>query len=305
MPSQTLKGYAYILLSICIWSGWIVVSRFAAKGPLSAYDVTAIRFTVSGLILLPVALRKGFSIGPWGKGGGLFLAIVMGAPYTYLAVLGMKYAPASHASTVINGTLLASTTVLGVMLLKEPTNRLRLAGVLCSLAGISLMLSAKSAYSSSEHEFLGHALFVASGMMWSLYVICVRQWHVDAFQAAATVCVLSLFFYMPPYLLFVESHISWEHWHEVAFQSVYQGVLTAVIALISFNTGVRILGASRAGAFIPLVPVLSTLLAIPVLGEMPSHWEIAGVSAVSFGVLLGSGLIRTRATLEKETIMPS
>ena len=98
--------------------------------------------------------------------------------------------------------------------------------------------------------------------------------------------------YMPPYLLLADSHITLQNWQPVLFQGVYQGILTAVMALISYNAAIRILGASRAGAFIPLVPVLSTLLAIPVLGEVPSVMEVLGVFGVSFGVLLASGVLR-------------
>lgn len=294
MKSQTLKGYSYILFSILVWSGWVVVSRQAMSGPLSAYDITAIRFTIAGLILLPVAFKKGLRIGPWGIWGAVVMACCIGAPYTNLSVLGMKYAPASHASTILNGALLVSTTTLGILLLKETTSPLRLVGVLVSIGGMGCMLMAKSAYGAGDNEWVGHVLFITAGIMWSGYTLFVKAWKADALQAAAAVCVFSMLLYMPPYLMFMESHITLANWKPVLFQSFYQGVLTAVIALISFNAGIRLLGASRATAFIPLVPVLSTLLAVPVLGEIPSSLEISGVAAVSLGVLLSSGVIRLR-----------
>jgi drug/metabolite transporter (DMT)-like permease len=291
---QTLKGVAYVLFSILIWSGWMVASRYGVKGSLSASDITVIRFGVAGMLLLPVAIRKGLAVGPYGIRGGALLAICIGAPYTNLAVEGMAYAPASHASTVINGSLLILTTVVGIHGLKEPTSRLRLAGVAFSLIGIGCMLAAKSA-TSSPHQWIGHLLFVISGLMWGTYTLLLRAWRTDALHAAAAVCVFSLIGYLPLYLLFAQSHIGLANWREVAFQAVYQGVLTGVVALISFNHGVRILGASHASVFIPLVPVLSTLLAIPILHEIPSALEWAGVAAVSSGVLLASGVLSRRA----------
>lgn len=299
MHNQTIKGYACITLSILIWSGWVVVSRYAVKGPLSAYDVTAIRFGVSGLILLPVAIKRGLRIGPWGIWGGMMLCLCIGAPYTNLAVLGMKFAPASHASTILNGTLLFVTSVVGILLLKEQTTPLRLFGIACSLAGMGIILAARSAHDGND-VWIGHMLFMVSGILWSAYTLLVRLWKADALQAAAAVCVFSMLLYLPPYLLFAHSNITPEHWQSVAFQALYQGILTAVIALISFNAGIRLLGASRAGAFIPLVPVLSTLLAIPLLGETPSGTETIGVAAVSFGVLLASGVIRYRPLFSRK-----
>jgi drug/metabolite transporter (DMT)-like permease len=287
-----LKGFAYILFSILVWSGWTVASRFAMKGMLTAYDITAIRFTTAGVIFLAVAIRRGLSIGPWGWRSGLLLAALMGAPYTLLAVAGMRFAPASHAGTVINGSLLVLTTIVGIHGLRETTSLPRLVGVACSIGGIICMLAAKSTLVSTPDQWKGHLLFIASGLMWGTYTVLVRGWKLDAVHAAATVCVYSMLIYMPIYLLFLPSHMTLAHWHEVAFQSFYQGVLTGVLAFITFNRGIHILGASRAGAMTPLVPVLATLLAIPILGEVPTPLEWTGVFAVSFGVFLGSGILR-------------
>jgi drug/metabolite transporter (DMT)-like permease len=295
-----LKGVACVLFSILIWAGWMVISRYGVKGSLTSYDITAIRFGVAGALLLPVAIKRGLAVGPYGLKGGLLLAILIGAPYTNLAIAGMVFAPASHASTLINGTLLVLTTAVGIHGLKEETSRLRLLGVACSLIGIACMLAAKSA-TSSPMQWFGHLLFIISGLMWGSYTLLVRAWRADAMQAAAAVCVFSLIFYLPFYLLFAQSHIGLSNWREVAFQAVYQGLLTGVIALVSFNTGIRLLGASHAGAFIPLVPVLATILAIPVLGEVPSVLEWTGVAAVSSGVFLASGVLSWRAASASRT----
>jgi len=293
MHQHTFKGIACVMVSIFIWSGWMVVSRLAVKGALTPYDITAIRFTTAGLLLLPVVIRKGLAIGPWGVASGFLLSLLIGAPYTLIATMGMKFAPASHASTVINGTLLVLTTAVGIHGLREETSQLRLAGVACSVIGIICMLVAKSAYGSAD-QWVGHLLFMVSGLLWGGYTLLARAWRVDSRHAAAVVCVFAMIMYMPLYLLFAKSHIGLGNWHEVAFQCVYQGLLTGVIAFITFNIGIQILGALRTGAFIPLVPVLSTLLAIPVLGEIPTLLEWAGVAAVSFGVFLASGILHWR-----------
>ena len=50
-----------------------------------------------------------------------------------------------------------------------------------------------------------------------------------------------------------------------------------------------LLGASAAGAFIALGPVIATLLAIPVLNEWPSTEDWIGIAVISVGVYLASG----------------
>jgi drug/metabolite transporter (DMT)-like permease len=52
---------------------------------------------------------------------------------------------------------------------------------------------------------------------------------------------------------------------------------------------VALLGASAAGAFIALGPVIATLLAIPILNEWPSAEDWMGIAVISVGVYLASG----------------
>lgn len=287
------------MFAVLIWSGWVVVSRFGVKGALTPYDITAIRFTTSGLILLPVILRKGLRIGPWGIWSGLLISALMGACYTNIVISGLKYAPVSHASTVNSGTFLIIITLIGIHGLREHVPRLRLFGVLCSLAGIGIMLMAKNTGADSPYQWLGHLCFMTGGAMWAVYVMLARAWKLDPLHAAAVICVLSMLTYMPVYLIYMDSHISIANWREVALQSVYQGLLTGVLALVIFNKGVHILGAARAGSLIPLIPAISTLLAIPVLHEFPSVTEWVGILAVSFGVFLASGVVAWKPIINR------
>lgn len=289
-----LKGFACVLFSILIWSGWMVASRYGVTGTLTAYDITALRFGVAGLLLVPVAIKRGLSVGPWGLKGGFVLAILIGAPYTNIAIAGMQFAPVSHASTVINGSLLILTTIVGIRYLKEPTSISHLLGVGFSLAGIICMLVATGDKAPSPSQWIGHIFFIISGLMWGGSVLLVRAWRADPLQVATSVCVISMLFYMPLYLLFAHPHMGLYNWHEVAFQGIYQGVINSIAAFITFNMSIHLLGASRVGAMTPLVPVLSTLLAIPILHEFPSLLEWSGVAAVSFGVFLASGALSWR-----------
>lgn len=283
-----LKGILCVLFSIVVWSGWIIISRHSVTGTLSAFDITALRFGVAGVLLFPVLLRKGLNVGPWGWKSGLFLALAMGAPYNTIAIAGMKFAPASHAA-IINTMMLIVTSIASIVILREATTRVRIIGITLSIVGIIIMLYAGHA-SEGGKEWLGHLLFIIGGSMWACYAIAVRAWKLDALHATASVCVWSCVLYMPIYLLFIPSHISSANMHEALFQAVYQGTLNSILALLCFNRGIAILGAATASAFLPLIPVLATLGAIPLLGEVPGITEWTGIAVASGGVFLSTGI---------------
>ncbi|MDX1975584.1 MAG: DMT family transporter [Rickettsiales bacterium] len=291
--SPRTQGTICLLIAVTVWSGWVLFGRYSVRASLSAYDITALRFSVAGVFLLPVLLRKGMKVGPWGYKSSIWLACLMGAPYNVIALSGMQYAPASHAAAIIYTCMLIVSTLLGILLLKEKTNALRLLGITLSVGGIGCILFSADR-SEGSYEWIGSLLFLFVGTIWPLYTISVRAWKVDALHATAIVSVWSALLYLPIYFAFIPSQIGWHNWHEAAFHAIYQGIVNSILAMLCYNQGIRLLGASTSSAFIPLVPVLSTLLAIPFLQEIPGLLEWLGIGLASFGVLLAIGILDKR-----------
>jgi drug/metabolite transporter (DMT)-like permease len=76
---------------------------------------------------------------------------------------------------------------------------------------------------------------------------------------------------------------------DLAGQALYQGVVTAVVSLALFGRSITLLGASKAAAFVALVPVIAALTAIPALGELPTSIDWLAIGMIAAGVYLASG----------------
>lgn len=290
IPMRT-RGVLCVLLAVCVWSGWIVLSSYSVRGSLTAYDITALRFGTAGVLLLPVLMKKGLRLGPWGIFGGFFLACMMGAPYNTITIYAMKFAPASHAAGIINTSMLCLTTLAGIFLLREGTSPLRLLGLTLSVIGISCLLYSDSGGGAHDDMLLGHLLFLVGGTIWAVYAVTTKRWQVDPLHTTAAVCVCSAIMYLPIYFAFLPSNISMDNINEALFQGAYQGVLNSIVALLCYNQAIRLLGASTSSAFLPLIPVISTIIAIPALGEIPGMFEWVGITLAASGVLLSTGMI--------------
>ena len=72
-------------------------------------------------------------------------------------------------------------------------------------------------------------------------------------------------------------------WREIVIQAVFQGVLSAIVALLLYTRAVAILGAARGAVFAALVPTFSLLIAIPLLHETPTELQLVGVAFVTAG----------------------
>ena len=64
------------------------------------------------------------------------------------------------------------------------------------------------------------------------------------------------------------------------FTPPYVTVFASIVAYLSWNFGVRVLGANQASMFNFLIPVFSALIAIPVLGEGLQTYHLVGAGFI-------------------------
>jgi len=281
---SSVAGAAYGVLAALIWAGFPAITKLSmATHTLTAWDVTALRFATAGLLMLPLFVRHGLR--PLHLSGALLLAVGAGAPYVLLTAGGLAFAPAAHMGVITPSCMLLISTVGSWLLLGGKPTGGGVAGVLTILAGI-LMLGWDGLSSHGGSVWLGDAMFVLGGLLWASYTLATRAWGVPPLQATAIVAVLSMLGYVPFYAAAAGSHLAAAPWREIVIQAVFQGVLSAVVALVFYTRSVALLGAARGAVFGALVPSFALLFAIPILGEIPTRLQIVGVAVVTAGMLL-------------------
>lgn len=258
-----------------------------ASQALDAWDVTALRFGVAGILLLPLFARRGLEhlrLGP-----ALFLTCGAGAPYVLLTAGGLEFAPAAHMGVITPSCMLLCSTLGSRLVLGETLTAARIAGALAIAAGI-VTLGWDGLANQGARAWIGDAMFALGGLFWASYTIGSRVWRVEPLHATAVVGVVSMFVYVPPYAWLAGGALVAAPWREIAIQAIFQGVLSAIVALLLYTRAVALLGAARGAVFAALVPTFSLLLAIPLLGELPTPLQLLGVLFVTAGMVLALGL---------------
>lgn len=286
--SRLLAGAAWGIGAALIWAGWMAVTRLGVTTNLGVWDLTALRFGIGGLILLPVFLRARRRIlaVPWPALAGM--AVGAGAPYVLVLALGMTFAPAAHAGALVPGTLPMFTALLSVLILGETVSGRRRIGLALIIAG-ALTVAGLGLLTGWPHETQGHVLFLCGAVMWATFTVSMRFAALRPIEAASVVSVASLVVVLPLYLTVLEPRILQAPMEEVLLQALFQGVLAGVVALVFYGRAVATLGAARGAVFAALVPVLVPLLAVPIVGESPAPGDLAGILLVTVGVFLASG----------------
>jgi drug/metabolite transporter (DMT)-like permease len=132
----------------------------------------------------------------------------------------------------------------------------------------------------------------------------MRQAKLDPLHAAALVATGSLVIYLPIYLPLYGTRLLRMPLEDLAGQALFQGVIVTIVSLVLYARAVAILGAPGGSAFGALVPALSALFAIPLLGEWPGTADWAGIALISAGVYLASGAPLPRSGCSQADVDP-
>jgi drug/metabolite transporter (DMT)-like permease len=286
-PSDYTRGALFGLAAVSIWAGNIVVGGLGLRSSLTPWDITAIRFAVAGVALLPLLMRRGWALERLGWLGVAAL-VLGGAPPVILVNAGLLFAPASHAGALFPGVMPLMVAALVAGLGMEAFARRKQLGCAVIAAGVVAIVWGNGGTIGTSQN-IGHLLFLAAALVFACYTVAMRRAHLDGLHAAAISAVGSMMVYLPPYAVLAGTALFAAEPGAIALQGLVQGLLTAVISYIVYGRAVAILGASSGAAFAASSPAMTALMAIPILGEWPSPSDWVAIALISIGVYVVSG----------------
>jgi drug/metabolite transporter (DMT)-like permease len=281
------RGALFGLAAVLIWAGNIVVGGLGLRSSLTAWDITAIRFAVAGLVLLPYLMRRGLALDhlSW---IGVAALVLGGAPTVLLANAGLLFAPASHAGALFPGVMPLLVAVLAAIILQEAFTLQKRVGFVLIAAGVVAIVAASGATIGTA-QTIGHLLFLAAALAFACYTVALRRARLDGLHAAAISAVGSMLIYLPPYAMLAGAGVFDAAPGAIALQALVQGLLTAVLSYVVYGLAISILGASSGAALAASCPAMTALMAIPILGEWPSTVDWVAIALISVGVYVVSG----------------
>jgi drug/metabolite transporter (DMT)-like permease len=286
LRNETMIGLAAGLLVLFIFAGTLIVSRVGAINTLTIYDVVALRFGIAALCVAPFWARMRWTNLTWRR--AFTLATMGGAVFALFLLGGFVFAPVADGGIVVNGAMPVFAALMSWSIFGEGLGRWRAAGIVLIVVGV-----AATGWDALEFgapgQWRGHLLFLGAAACNAGFLTAVRGWRINALDSLAVVMGMNALIYLPIWLLFLPSTLMQAPWQEIALQGIYQGVIAAFIAGFMIAFAARTLGATRQAAIMSAAPSLALLMAIPLLGEIPSWISVAGVAIVTAGILVTLG----------------
>jgi len=263
--------------SVLFFSSFTLASRLGFSAALTLPDIAALRFGIGGVLLLPILLRHGLSGIRWRDAAAL--ACFGGLGFALSAYAGFRLAPAAHGAVLLHGSLPLFTFAL----LRRGSAR-QLIGVLVIGVGVALM-----AFDSWTHatvsQLAGDGFLLLASLLWSAYGIWSRRPGLPPAQGAAIVAVFSMCVFLPVYAVLPGKTLFLVGAHTLLAQALFQGVLIGAVSIFIYTRAVAVLGPATTALFTAAVPCITTLAAIPLLGEWPSIAAMLGVATVTIGTV--------------------
>jgi drug/metabolite transporter (DMT)-like permease len=223
------------------------------------------------------------------KDTGRFLLCAL----TGIAINQMLFLKGLSLTYSIHAVLLMLTTpilitIIAAWILKERLNIYKIAGLALGVGGAVVLIASRQSSGSGENVLLGDLLVLINAVSYTFYFILVKPLMLKY----KPVQVIRLVF---TYGLLMVLPFGWNEFVAIEWNSFGAAEYTCIILITIGGTflaylfnvyGIKVLGASVAGAYIYIQPVFATAIAMIFLKEHLETYKLLAAALIFTGVFL-------------------
>lgn len=285
------NAYLFLVVTNAAWAGNFVVGR-AVAGQVPPMTLAFLRWTGASVLILAIAWRALASEWPVVRRHWpllLLLGVLGSGTFNTLQYIALVDTTATNA-TVINSSGPVLIAVAAFLVNGERIMLRQALGIVVSLAGVLVVMTRGEPQNVLGLTFNhGDVIMLIAMVTWAIYTAMLkRRPPLSSLSLAAVTYVVAAALNAPlsAYELASGAHLEVSAGAILAI--VYTAVFPSFLAYLCFNRGVEIVGGTRAGVFLHLVPLIGSLLAFAFLGEQPHVFHGVGFAAIVAGVLLAA-----------------
>lgn len=299
---------ALLLTATMSWGGMFPVAK-SALTILDPYYMTLIRYGIAAvlfLVILRIAEGKA-ALSLDGRGGILVFFGALGfAGFNLLAFTGLAHSRPEHGAVIM--ALMPMITVLISWLFKgQRPSGFTLFAVICAFSGVFLVITGghpAKAFAGGTAEW--DLMFLSGAICWVGYTMGAQRFpDWSPLRYTTITCVLgALSIAVITALLTLDGfiHVPTAHTLESLYGTIaYLVVMGALVAVLSWNTGIKMLGAVNGVLFINFVPITAFTIGV-IQGRSFSSAELLGAMLVVGALIANNMYLRRRARISSSVL---
>lgn len=285
------KVYIKLFFSAFFWGGSSIAAKILMK-EVPPSIATSIRFFGAMLALLFIfripAKNVKLSLSEHFK---LFLLGITGITLCYFFYFKGLFFSSTYNAALIEATIPLITLLISVILKREVFNRGQFIGFLISYLGIIVIVTQLNFKIITSLSFnIGDIMLLLSTVFFGIYNVLYKDF---SFKIPSTLQTYYIFLYgsigLIPWLfydIFINGGLKINISLIGTLCALFLALGSSVAAYLFFNEGIKVLGASKASGFINYVPIVTIILTLIVLRDIPAFFQIIGAVIVLTGIYI-------------------
>jgi len=282
-----------LVCATLFWAGNFNVGKIAFIENIPPFSLAFFRWLLVWIILLPFTFKEILKIKReiFKNLPLLFLlgftSVAMFSSFTYNA---LNYTQIINAS--LFNTAIPAMIILVCFLLKiEKTNIFQLSGLLISILGILVIITRLDINILLSLDFNRGDLFMLGGVIaWGVYSAFLkkRTFEVSLLALIQIFCSLGLLILLPAFLYELIQGKTLAVNEDLFYILLYVAIFPSIGSYYCWAGAVSIIGANRAGIFLSLIPLFSTIFAIIFFNEKFLFFHFIGSILIIIGLFLSN-----------------
>ena len=290
---QNIKAYIFLVLCTLFWAGNFIVGKVATLFEIPPFSLNFYRWLIAFIILFPFTYKKISENFDEIKKKIIPLSI-MG--FTSITIFNSVVYYSLNFTQVLNGVLMISTIPVLIIFFSscftnEKVKINQILGVITSLIGVLIIITKFQLNTLLSLNLNKGDLWILVAMIsWATYSIMVKEKKInlDPLALLQTLIFIGLIFLIPFYLYELHNAKFLKLNIPVLLTVSYVVIFAGIGAYIFWIGAIKIIGPSRSGVFLHLMPIFSSLMAIFLLGERLANFHIFGALFILTGIIVST-----------------
>ena len=294
---KTTKAYIMLVLATLFWAGNFAVGKIAFIENVPPFSLTFFRWLLVWLILIPFTYKEFFKLRRVILDNFLLLLLL---GLTSVGLFNSFIYNALNFTQVINASLFnvvipVAIILFGLLFKLEKTNKYQILGLIISILGILSIITKLDLGILLTLSFnKGDILMIGAVITWGIYSAFLkkRKFEVSLLTLVHILCTFGLITLIPQFLfefsqgktIIINDHL--------IYSLIYLAIFPSIGSYYCWAGAVSIIGANRAGIFLSLIPLFSTILAMIFFDEKFLFFHFIGSVLIILGLLLSNKKIK-------------
>jgi len=282
-----------LICATLFWAGNFMVGKYAFLTEIPPLSLVFYRWSLVWIILLPFTYKEIieykdtilnnlpllFFLG--------FTSVGLFNSFTYLSLIYTQVINASLFNTAIPAIIILLCFVFKV----EKTNKFQILGLIISVCGIlAIITKLKLSILLSLDFNKGDLIMIGGVITWGIYstLLKKKKFTLPLLTLVHVICTFGLISVFPQFLY----EYSNEQLIKFDINLIYTLIFLALFPIIGsyycWAGAVSIIGANRAGIFLSLIPLFSTIMAIFYYNEQFQFFHLIGAILIVVGLFLAN-----------------